>query len=345
MRVLGIETSCDETAAAVVENGSYVLSNVVASQIDVHKKYGGVVPELASRAHLEAVLYIIEEALTRADVTLDSIDAVAVTQGPGLIGALMVGVHTAKSLAYARDLPLVAVNHIEAHLHAIRLSDEQLSTPPEVPHPFVALAVSGGHTSLYHVQSPDKVVTLGQTLDDAAGEAYDKVSKMLGLGYPGGPVIDKLASVGNRDAIAFPRAWLGTRHNDFSFSGLKTSVRYHLKEQGVPSGSQLNDLCASFQESVVHVLVKKTLRAARQAGVDDVVVAGGVASNSRLREAFAEKAGAGRSPLNVHIPPLRYCTDNAAMIAGLGYVQLSRGRSTDVLSLDARASMAVSGGA
>ncbi len=341
MRVLGIETSCDETAAAIVTHEGEVLSNVVASQIPVHKKYGGVVPELASRAHLEAILPVIDEALSRAKTTRESIDCVAVTKGPGLIGALMVGVHTAKALAYSLDKKLVGVHHIEAHLAAVRLWDLDDPNPADVSYPHVALAVSGGHTALYQVNGPGDVHQLGQTLDDAAGEAYDKVATMLGLGYPGGQVIDDHAKTGDPNAIQFPRAWLGKRHDDFSFSGLKTSVRYHLRNHGVPTGQALYDLCASFQEAVVHVLAKKTLRAAARCGVRDVVAAGGVAANSRLRHVLRERAQDMRPALNVHIPPIRFCTDNAAMIAGLGAWYLQNGIHSDLLTLDASAGLPI----
>lgn len=337
MIILGLETSCDETSAALVEDGRWVHANVVSSQVPVHRKYGGVVPELASRAHLEALLPVTELALERAAMTLADVDALAVTRGPGLIGALMVGVHSAKAIAYATGKPLVGVNHIEAHIAAIRLADAASPCPPTVPFPHAALAVSGGHTAIYRVEAPDRLELLGQTLDDAAGEAFDKVAKMLGLGYPGGRVIDELAAQGDRAAIEFPRAWLRGRPNHFSFSGLKTSVRNHLAVHGIPTGQGLCDLCASFQEAVVHVLVKKTLRAARAIGVEDVVLAGGVAANSRLRERFVERAL--RQRLRVHATPLRFCSDNAAMIAGLGHDVLLRGAGSDYLHMDATATM------
>lgn len=335
MNVLGIESSCDETAAAVVSDDLWVRSNVISSQVPIHRKFGGVVPELASRAHLEAILPVCRLALEQAGVGLAEIDAVAVTRGPGLIGALMVGVQTAKAIAYATGRPLVGVDHIEAHITAIRLRDERQPSPCDLPHPHVALAVSGGHTALYRVDGPGELTLLGQTLDDAAGEAFDKVAKMLGLGYPGGKVIDDLARDGDPAAISFPRAWLGTRHNMFSFSGLKTAVRNHVRKHGVPTGQGLADLAASFQESVVHVLVKKSLRATKAEGAADLVVAGGVAANSRLRERFesdARKAG-----VRVLPTALRYCSDNAAMIAGLGVRQLARSGPSDCLELDADA--------
>lgn len=335
MLVLGVETSCDETAAAVVEDGQWVRSSVISSQVPVHRQYGGVVPELASRAHLEAVLPVIDLALERAERRLEDIELLAVTQGPGLIGALMVGVQVARSIAWTRGLPIVGVDHIQAHIAAIGLADEQRPDPPDPPFPHVALAVSGGHTALYRVEGPGRSRLLGQTLDDAAGEAFDKVSKLLGLGYPGGRVIDELASSGDRAAINFPRAWLGRRRNSFSFSGLKTSVRNHVKLQGIPQGQALNDLCASFQEAVAHVLVKKTLRAAREEGVGDVVIAGGVAANSRLRGLMSARGE--RMGLKIHLTPLRYCSDNAAMIARLGYQMFCENGAHDVLTMDANA--------
>ena len=333
--VLGLESSCDETAAAVVRNGTQVLSSIVSSQVPVHRQYGGVVPELASRAHLEGILPMVTMALERADCTLDDIDAIAVTQGPGLIGALMVGVQTAKALAYTTHKPIIGVNHVQAHITAIHLRDPDFPNPPEISYPHIALVVSGGHTAIYRVDDPVSIENLGQTLDDAAGEAYDKVAKMMGLGYPGGRVIDELAQNGNKEAIEFPRAWLSNRPNDFSFSGLKTSVRTHLKKYGVPEGQDLKDLCASFQDAVTHVLVKKTLRAAKELSIADVVIAGGVAANSRLRSRMIERAKKHR--LHVHPVPLRYCSDNAAMIAALGYQLLQRGRQNDVLTMDAGA--------
>ncbi len=342
MLILGLETSCDETSAAVVEDGCRVRSCIVSSQVPVHRKYGGVVPELASRAHLESILPVTELALERAGVVLAEIDAIAVTQGPGLIGALMVGVQAAKGLAYATGKPLIAVNHIAAHIAAIRLVDDRQPVAPEVAYPHAALAVSGGHTAIYRCDSPAEMVQLGQTLDDAAGEAFDKVSTMLGLGYPGGRVIDDLARDGDPAAIAFPRAWLGKRRNQFSFSGLKTSVKNHLRHNGVPTGQGLNDLCASFQEAVVHVLVRKTLRAAVQMEVRDVVVAGGVAANSRLRAYFLERGA--RKRIRVHLVPARYCSDNAAMIAALGAIQHERAPqvgSAEALTLDANSGLAV----
>ncbi len=326
--VLGLETSCDETSAAIVhaDGGQLrVLSNVVSSQIALHERYGGVVPEIASRAHLEAVLPVIELALTRASLTLADLGAIAVTHGPGLVGALMVGVQTAKALATALDLPLVPVNHIEAHIAAVHLSDGELPEQPVPAPPFVALAVSGGHTALYRVDTEDRFTMLGQTLDDAAGEAYDKTAMLLGLGYPGGALIDRLARTGDPATLTFPRAFLSKRPFDFSFSGLKTSVRTHVARSGVPTGQALSDLCASFQAAVVEVLVTKSRKAAESVGTSELVVAGGVAANAGLRaglDALAHRKG---RPIRALLPPLRYCSDNAAMVAGLGARRLERG--------------------
>ncbi|MFT7621963.1 MAG: N6-L-threonylcarbamoyladenine synthase [Myxococcota bacterium] len=348
MLILGFETSCDETSAAVLETDAeagspptrlFVRSNVVSSQVPIHRKYGGVVPELASRAHLESVIPVAELALTRAGIGLSDINAVAVTKGPGLIGALMVGVQAAKSIAWAHSIPLLGVDHVMAHIAAVNLSDERLPLAPTVGYPHVALAVSGGHSAIYRVDAPGHAVLLGQTLDDAAGEAFDKVATLLGLGYPGGQVIDNLALTGDPDAIKFPRAWLGKRRHDFSFSGLKTSVKNYVRSTGMPEGQALNDLCASFQEAVVHVLVRKTLRAARELGVQDVVVAGGVAANSRLRARFIERAAKHR--LRVYPCPIRFCSDNAAMIAGLGAIRWGEGAEAAPLTLDASARLPV----
>uniref|UniRef100_UPI003D81BC76 tRNA (adenosine(37)-N6)-threonylcarbamoyltransferase complex transferase subunit TsaD n=1 Tax=Trichloromonas sp. TaxID=3069249 RepID=UPI003D81BC76 len=277
MLLLAIESSCDETAAAVVRDGRHALSNVIASQVDVHARYGGVVPELASRKHLEAISVVVDEALEKAGVTLDDIEGLVVTRGPGLVGALLVGLSLAKAVAFARDLPLVGVHHIEGHILAPLLEHE-------VAFPYLALAVSGGHTHLYRVDGVGRYRTLGRTLDDASGEAFDKVAKLLGLGYPGGVQIDRLAALGNPQAIDFPRPLLHKKNFDFSFSGIKTAVLNHVKRQDGPiEGEALQDLAASFQAAVVEVLCKKTLRAAAEEGLDRIVVAGGVACNSGLR--------------------------------------------------------------
>ncbi len=327
--LLALESSCDETAAAVVRDGRQLLSNVVASQVDLHARYGGVVPELASRRHLEAVPVVVEEALRKASVTLDDIEGIAVTRGPGLVGALLVGLSAAKALAFARGLPLVGVHHIEGHLLAIQLEEE-------VSYPFLALAVSGGHTHLYRVDGIGAYKTLGRTLDDASGEAFDKVAKLLGLGYPGGAIIDRLAAEGNPSAIDFPRPLLHQDNLDFSFSGIKTSVLNHVRRQGeIPSGSALQDLAASFQAAVVEVLTRKTLRAVEQTGIRRVVVAGGVACNRGLRSSFREMAAT--EGFSVHFPSPGLCSDNAAMLAVAADAYLSAGRR-DPLDLNALSS-------
>jgi N6-L-threonylcarbamoyladenine synthase len=318
MLILGIETSCDETSAALVEDGRTVLSNVIATQLDLLQKYGGVVPEIAARRHTELIGYVIKEALDVAGKTLADIGAVAVTAQQGLIGCLLVGVAAAKSISYARQVPLVGVHHIEGHIFANRLSN------PDLPFPHVCLTVSGGHTLLLYVRAESEYELLGTTLDDAAGEAFDKVAKFLGLEFPGGPVIDKLARQGDRCAFRFPRPMLRSRNFDFSFSGLKTAVINMFKER-VAGGEKmpLADIAASFQEAVVDVLVAKTLRAAEERGVSTVSVTGGVSANSRLREVFREVA-AGKG-LDVYFPELSFCTDNAAMTAAAGYAKIKAG--------------------
>jgi N6-L-threonylcarbamoyladenine synthase len=324
MLVLGIESSCDETAAAVVACGK-MMSNVVASQIKDHSKYGGVVPEIASRKHIEAINPVIIEALADAHVTLKEIEGIAVTRGPGLIGSLLIGLSTAKALAYALNIPLVGVNHLEGHIAASFLADP----PPAFP--FVALVVSGGHTNVYLVKNYHDFHVLGQTRDDAAGEAFDKAAKLLNLGYPGGVVIDKMAKQGNPQAIAFPRAMKDSP--DFSFSGLKTSLLTMLKKRGRNfTEDELPDVVASYQEAIVDVLVEKTIRAAQDNGIDRVVVCGGVAANGRLREKFTAVGDA--SKIKLFIPPIILCTDNAAMIAAIGEIMLKNGRS-DSLDLNA----------
>ena len=334
MLILGIETSCDETAAAVVRDGRVVLSDVVASQIAVHSPYGGVVPELASRTHVESILPVISEALRTAGVGLRDVDAVAVTQGPGLIGALLVGLSAAKGLAYALKKPLLPVNHLEGHMEAAFVDTER----PEDP--FVCLVVSGGHTALYHVGADEVARCVGSTRDDAAGEAYDKVAKLLGLGYPGGVIIDRLAQSGNPEAFSFPKAQLEKGSLDFSFSGIKTAVAYFVKKYGTPADPstaptyRVEDLAASFQEAVVDVLVEKTMTGVERFGVRHVAVAGGVAANSRLRAKLKEEAAYRR--VHLYLPAIRYCTDNAVMIAMAGYRQWRRrGFHWDPLQLDA----------
>jgi N6-L-threonylcarbamoyladenine synthase len=325
MVVLGIESSCDETAAAVVRDGRVLLSNVIASQVDVHAQYGGVVPEVASRKHIEAIAPVIVQALGDARLTLAEIEGIAVTRGPGLIGSLLVGLSAAKAIAFARRIPLVGVNHLEGHVAAVFLTDTQ------PPFPFVALVVSGGHTTIYLVEGFQRFVVLGQTRDDAAGEAFDKAAKLLELGYPGGVVIDRLAKQGNHDAFPFPR---GMRDSvDFSFSGLKTSLLMRLKKRGSPfTAEELPDVVASYQEAIVDVLVEKTLRAAARNSISRVVICGGVAANSRLRERFRNDAS--RSGLDIFIPPPSLCTDNAAMIAVMGG-HLLQGGQRDGFDLNA----------
>ncbi|MDY0087649.1 MAG: tRNA (adenosine(37)-N6)-threonylcarbamoyltransferase complex transferase subunit TsaD [Coriobacteriia bacterium] len=325
--VLAIETSCDETAAAVMRGGTEVLSSVIASQVDFHARFGGVVPEIASRKHTEAIVGVVTEALERASTTLGHIDAIAVTQGPGLIGALVVGLAYAKGLAFAAGLPLVGVNHLEGHIFANLLSH------PDLEPPLVALVVSGGHTSLVHVPEWGVYEILGETLDDATGEAFDKVAKVLGLGYPGGPILSRLAAEGDRAAIEFPRAMMRSGDYRFSLSGLKTAVINHIRhEREAGREIDLPDLAASFQAAVVDVQVAKTLRAAKEYGVRTVCLAGGVAANPSLRESLRVALAA--EGIALCVPELSLCTDNAAMIAAAGTWRLRRG---DLIGLDAEA--------
>ena len=318
MNILGIETSCDETAAAVVADGVTILSSVVASQIEVHKPYGGVVPELASRKHIEAIAPVVQEALESAGISVQGVDGVAVTRGPGLVGALLVGFTFAKSWAYARGLPWIGVDHLEGHIHSVFL------TANSPAFPFVALLVSGGHTSLYYVTKHTAVELMGQTRDDAAGEAFDKVAKMLNLGYPGGGIIGEFSRWGNPTAIKFPRPYLDKVAFDFSFSGLKSAVHRYIETHPVSDSAQVADITAGFQEAVVDVLTYKLLHAARVKACRHIAVVGGVAANARLREKISTAAkGEG---LEICIPPIELCGDNAAMIAAVGYHYLKGGK-------------------
>jgi N6-L-threonylcarbamoyladenine synthase len=326
MITLGIETSCDETAAALVRDGREVLADVVSTQIDIHRRWGGVVPELASRNHVVQVMPVLDEALSRARLTLESVDEIAVTSGPGLQGALLVGLQVGKALAAALNRPFVGVNHLEGHLLAARLMPD----PPQAP--FLGLVVSGGHTTLYEVPALGTYLKLGTTRDDAAGEAFDKVAKLLGLPYPGGLPIDQLAQKGDPKAIAFPRALPARDVLDWSFSGLKTAVSLHLKERGVPAGQALFDLCASFQEAVADALTRKLQLAVKRRGATSVVLCGGVAANSRLR-ALAQVRVA-EEGARLYLPPISLCTDNGAMIAVAGYEAFRRGMRSD-FALDA----------
>ena len=331
MLVLGIESSCDETAAAIVRNGVTVLSSVVASQIDVHHIYGGVVPELASRKHMEAIVPVVTRAVEEAQLALADIDAVAVTQGPGLIGALLVGFSFAKSLAYGLQIPWKGVSHLQGHINSVFLEPD----PP--PFPFVALLASGGHTSIYFVRSHMEMELMGQTRDDAAGEAFDKVAKMLDLGYPGGRVISELAAKGDPAKIKFPRALLKNSHFDFSFSGLKTAVSRYIQTHPDSYLEEMADIAAGFQEAVVEVLTLKLSQAAVFRACRSVALVGGVAANQRLRASLREQAA--QQGLRVWIPALELCGDNAAMIAATGYHHLKAGHCShfndDVYSREA----------
>ena len=329
MLILGIESSCDETAAAVVRDGRDIVSSVIASQIEMHKPWGGVVPELASREHLEKIEPIIAEALERASVTLSDIDAIAVTQGPGLIGSLLVGVCYAKSLAWARDIPFIGVNHIEGHVYSVAFEN------PAVEYPALALIVSGGHTNIFHVPAEGEYKVVSRTRDDAAGEAFDKVSKMLGLGYPGGPIIEKIARDGDPKAVKFVQAKISDGRPDLSFSGLKTAVARHVRENGIMplnDGEEptqaIKDLAASFQSAVVKALVGTMEKLAVELQPKTLIVAGGVACNLALKVA-AGMAGK-RLGLPVYFPSKHLSTDNAAMIAAAGYFHLDKGERADL---------------
>lgn len=360
MLILGIETSCDETAAAVVKDGKEILSNIIASQEELHVEFGGVVPEIACRAHLESIVRVIDKAISAANVELKNIDAIAIANTPGLVGALLIGLTAAKSISWVLDIPIIAINHLHAHLYAINLTSENIQ------YPLIGLLASGGHTSLFLIKNETDYTYLGGTLDDAAGEAFDKVAKILGLGYPGGPKIDKIAKNGDKNTIPFPRSYLAKDSLDFSFSGIKTSVLYHFQgthrltnperetrdADGLLYHKEIADIAASFQESVVEVLVKKSLNAFKkysqlhETGLNStmdslqsvlyspvgIAVGGGVARNSRLREKFKEVSDKMNIPVLYPLPVL--CTDNAAMVAGLAYHKFKENDFAD-LSLEA----------
>ena len=316
--ILGIESSCDETAAAVIKNGREVLSNVISSQIEIHKVYGGVVPEIASRKHIENINQVIEEALARAGVTLDDLDAVGVTYGPGLVGALLVGVSEAKAISYAKNLPLIGVHHIEGHISANYIEN------PELEPPFACLVVSGGHTHLVAVRDYGKYEIVGRTRDDAAGEAFDKVARAIGLGYPGGPKIDKLSKEGNPEAIRFPKAHVADAPYDFSFSGLKSAVLNYLNGCKMKGEAVVEaDVAASFQKAVTDVLVEHSIMAVKEFGFDKFAIAGGVASNASLRTAM--EAACRKNHVKFYRPSPVFCTDNAAMIGAAAYYEYLAG--------------------
>ncbi len=322
MLLLALESSCDETAAAVVRDGRQVLSNLISSQVDLHAVYGGVVPELASRRHLEVINPLVEEALSEAGIKQEDLEGVVVTRGPGLVGALLVGVSFAKAYAYALKLPLIGVHHIEGHILAIQLETE-------VEYPFLAVAVSGGHTHLYRVDGIGRYQLLGRTVDDAAGEAFDKVAKMLGLGYPGGPIVDRLAVASDDGGIIFPRPMLKKDTYNFSFSGMKTAVLNYLQRLDSPPDEMIiGQICCAFQTAVVDVITQKALRAADTEGLSRIVVAGGVACNSGLREKFSQLSVA--HGVKVYFPTPLLCADNAAMLAVAGDAYLSRGLVSDL---------------
>ncbi|WP_323740425.1 tRNA (adenosine(37)-N6)-threonylcarbamoyltransferase complex transferase subunit TsaD [Filobacillus milosensis] len=323
--ILALETSCDETAAAIVKGGNQLLSNVVATQMEIHQKFGGVVPEIASRHHIEQITLVIDQALEEANLTINEVDAIAVTEGPGLVGALLVGVNAAKTLAYAHGIPLIGVHHIAGHIYANRLEKE-------FQFPLLSLVVSGGHTELIYMKEHGDYEVIGETRDDAAGEAYDKVAKALNLPYPGGPVIDQIAHEGN-DIYDFPRSWLEPGSYDFSFSGLKTAVinkLHQLKQKG--EEFRIEDIAASFQASVVDVLVEKTYRATEELGVNQLIVAGGVSANKGLRVELEKRFN--EMDVELMIPPLYLCTDNAAMIGAAASIQYHNQNYKD-LSLNA----------
>jgi N6-L-threonylcarbamoyladenine synthase len=328
MNILGIETSCDETAAAVVADGTTILSSVVASQVDVHHRFGGVVPELAARRHIEAVAPVVDEAIRKAEITPREIDAVAVTQGPGLVGALLVGFCFARALAYDLHIPWVGVDHLEGHIQSLFLQT------PSPPFPFVVLLASGGHTNIYHVTSHTQSRCMGQTLDDAAGEAFDKVAKILGLGYPGGALISKLAEAGDPARIRFPRSYLDREAFNFSFSGIKTAVNRYIQTHPEALPDEIVHIAAGFQEAVMDVLTEKIILAAEKTGCGHIAIVGGVSANPRLRQRLRKAADALNK--NVYMPPPELCGDNAAMIAAAGYRRLCASEhETEIGALDA----------
>ncbi len=319
MIVLGIESSCDETAASVVKDGRIILSSVISSQVDAHRLYGGVVPELASRMHIESIVPVVDEAVKKAGISLPDIGGVAATQGPGLIGALLVGFSFAKAFAFARQLPFAGINHLEAHIYSLFL----INDPPELP--FIALVVSGGHTNIYHVASPHHFLLMGRTRDDAAGEAFDKVAKMMGLGYPGGPAIEKLAKTHHPD-IPFPRTMLEKDSFDFSFSGLKSAVARYIHDHDVSSENEKARVAASFQKAVIDVLSQKLIHAALFKKCSRIGISGGVSANGTFVEILSKKAAAHK--MRVFTPPLELCGDNAAMVAARGYALIQQGTLT-----------------
>lgn len=320
---LAIETSCDETSCAVIKDGREVLSNIISSQIDIHRKFGGVVPEIASRKHIEAINNIIQEALDKANITFNDLDLIGVTQGPGLVGALLVGISAAKALAYGLDIPLIGVNHIQGHICANYIEHKDLEPP------FTCLVVSGGHTYLLNVKGYTEYELVGRTRDDAAGEAFDKVARSIGLPYPGGPFIDKLSKVGDKDSIPFPRVYLDDKTYDFSFSGLKTAVLNYVN-QTKQKGQEIvvENVAASFQQAVLDVLVDKSFRLAKETGSDKIVIAGGVAANQGLRDMLEERAR--DKGVNIYYPSRVLCTDNAAMIGSAAYYNYKAGQESDL---------------
>lgn len=324
MKVLGIESSCDETAAAVVEDGRYILSNIVASQIDIHERYGGVVPEVASRQHILAIIPVIDQAMKKPGLIWKDIDGIAVTYGPGLAGSLLVGINVAKAIALARQLPIIGVNHMEAHIYANWLISPSLQLEEDQAiFPCLCLIVSGGHSDIVLMKGHGRFERLGRTRDDAAGEAFDKAARILGLGYPGGPAVEKSASNGT-PSYSLPRAWLRGNY-DFSFSGLKTAL-WHLvqREKLIPDDPRVADIAASFQSAIVDVLITKTSTAARELGVRKILLSGGVSANTVLRNSMREF-----SPVDVLVPPIHLCTDNAAMVAACGYYHLLKGEASN----------------